>query len=168
MSALVLGALGRIPVLAWVLVAVLAWGGWQRWQAVRAADDLRTVTAQVEAANAAVLSATEAARRAAALQEIVDDQTRKLDQARADADAATAAGQRLRAQLAAYRRTAGQDSTSAAVRSATDTAASVLADVLGRCSDRREELARFADAAHAAGRTCERAYDSLTPGRDAQ
>lgn len=157
-----LSILGRIPVLAWVLMAVLAWGGWQRWQVIRQADELRTVTAQVEAANAAVLAATETARRATALQEIVDDQTLKLDAARADAAAATAAGQRLRAQLAAYRRAAGQDSTSAAVRSATDTATSVLADLLSRCSERREELAQYADTARGAGKTCERAYDALT------
>lgn len=158
-----LSLLGRIPVLAWVLVAVLAWGGWQRWQVIRQADELRTVAAQVEAANAAARASTETARRATALQEIVDEQTRKLDQARADAAAAAAAGQRLRAQLAAYRRAAGQDSAATAIRSATDTAASVLADVLGRCSERREELARYADAAREAGATCERAYGALTP-----
>lgn len=157
-----LSILGRIPVLAWVLMAVLAWGGWQRWQVIRQADELRTVTAQVEAANAAVLAATETARRATALQEIVNEQTLKLDAARADAAAATAAGQRLRAQLAAYRRTAGQDSTSAAIRSATSTSASVLADLLSRCSERREELAQYADIARGAGKTCERAYDALT------
>lgn len=158
-----LGLLAKIPAIAWVLAAVLAWGGWQRWQVVSQADDLKEARAHVEAANAAVLAAQETTRRATALQEIVNDQSAKLEKARADAAAAAAAGGRLRAKLAAIQRSAGSDTTAAAIRSATGTAAAVLADVLGRCSERREDLARYADAARESGRACERAYDALTP-----
>ena len=38
----------------------------------------------------------------------------------------------------------------------------VLTELFGRCSERRAELARYADDARTAGQTCQRAYDALT------
>lgn len=82
---------------------------------------------------------------------------------RADLDAAHAAAGRLRADLDRYRASAhaaAHSGTAAGGATAGD-AIGVLADVLARADARAGELARFADAAHAAGVACERAYDAV-------
>ena len=75
---------------------------------------------------------------------------------------------RLREQLATITRAASAGARVAAVdaasiareRAAADATARVLADVLQRADDRAGALADFADAAHAAGASCERVYGS--------
>lgn len=42
-------------------------------------------------------------------------------------------------------------------------AGAMCADLLGRCSDRRRELAEFAESSARAGELCVRSYEALTP-----
>lgn len=155
----------RLPVLAWVLMAVLAWGGWQRMQLMGAQSQLAEAAGQVAQANAAVEAAAESIRLAKQQEAVIREQAATLKRARADAAAAAGAHGRLLAQLDAIRAAgARDDSTATAVGQAASTAAAVLADVLGRCSERRRELAVYADDAREAGTACERIHDGLTRG----
>lgn len=121
----------------------------------RALEIERELTAKEQALQATIDKQAEDARHA--------EQTRLADRAAADA----AAG-RLREQLATIARAASagarvQADTSASLAieraSAADTTR-VLADVLASVDARAGALADFADAAHAAGTSCERAYTS--------
>lgn len=110
--------------------------------------------------------------REQALQATIDKQDQDARHAQAqhaaDRAAATAAADRLREQLATIARASSAGARVAAVdaasiareRAAADATARVLADVLQRADDRAGALAGFADAAHAAGLACERAYGS--------
>lgn len=107
-------------------------------------------------------------RRADALQEIAHETQSQLDRARADADAATSAGERLRqrvAELAAACRRPTGDPAAPGSGQAADTAARVLADVQRRLDEAAGRIARHADEARAAGLACERAYGALTPAK---
>ena len=89
---------------------------------------------------------------------------KQIDTARADAAAARAAADGLRADLARYRnsaRAASHPCAAAAGPPASD-ALDLLADLLTGADEAAGELAAAADLAHAAGLTCERAYDTLT------
>jgi len=85
--------------------------------------------------------------------------------ARADADDARRAGDRLQQRVAALvasaRAAAAHPGTEPTVAPADD-AIGVLADVLGRADTRAGILAEYADAARVAGTSCERDYDALT------
>ncbi len=136
--------------------------------------------AQAEAGRLAAQSRTreEAAARAqegqwqAGYDQGARDGQKALDDARADGDRATAALDRVRKQLAAFRSAVGRataDSGAATPGPAAGAAAGVSADMLERLAARVERLggragvyARFADAAHAAGNTCQRSADALT------
>ncbi|WP_246475015.1 DUF2514 family protein [Diaphorobacter ruginosibacter] len=87
-----------------------------------------------------------------------------IDAARRDAGTARAASHRLRDELARYRAAARAASNpgSAATGPPAADALDLLADLLSRADARAAELAEFADAAHAAGLTCQRSYDALT------
>lgn len=82
-----------------------------------------------------------------------------------DRDRAAATARSLRDELVAIRAgvQTGPDPGTAEERAATRQAVAMLADLLGRCSDRRAELARYADEARIAGELCVGAYDSLNP-----
>lgn len=154
-----------VPWWAWAVVALLAWGGWQRHLARSAADTLHAAesaaaAAQIQAAEAA---RTETARRLTAQEEITHAATvRAQAHARAASDARAAADRvRIAAQSAAASAGAA-DPTSARDCQATTRAAHLLAELLGRAVDRAAVLADHADAARTAGQACERAYDSLT------
>ena len=97
---------------------------------------------------------------------ILDAEIQRRKAAEADVGRAAAAGRGLQQQLAAARaRYAVAAPGAAGECQAASAAVAVLADLLGRCSERRRELARFADESYAAGRVCERLADSeVTPG----
>jgi hypothetical protein len=100
----------------------------------------------------------------AAIQKEADHATTQALAARADADAARTAEQRLRARLAAVQARARAPDPAAPGGSApTGHATDLLADVLGQCVGRVRSLAEYADAARIAGEACERSYQSLTP-----
>lgn len=161
--------------LAIVIVLLLAALGWQ-WvraeHAGRQADTYKTerdtARSQVEAERKA--RAEEAAERrielarAKRLQEILDaEHLARLD-VEAAARRAAVADISLRSELARLAnraRAASADPAAVAEREAALAAVPVLTEMLGQCSERRTELARFADDAHLAGLTCQRAYDSL-------
>ena len=121
--------------------------------------DIREKTAVAERA----IRATETAWRTAIDKEAEDGQTR-IDLARRDAVAARASADSLRADVARYRAAArSATGTSATAAGPTTSAAlDLLADLFGRADEAAGELAEFADAAHAAGLTCQRSYDALT------
>lgn len=107
--------------------------------------------------------------REAALQAQIDkeahDGQHRVDVARADADRAGAELYRLREQLARYRAAIGGPATpaqSAAAGPPAEGALDLLADLLSGSAGALVEVARFADAAHAAGITCERSADALS------
>lgn len=103
------------------------------------------------------------ARRLMLTMEIAHDTETRLARARADAVAATDAGRRLRehiATLTAAGGGAGASADPAAPASApADATADLLADVQRRLDDAADQLAGFADQAHAAGQACERIAD---------
>jgi len=80
----------------------------------------------------------------------------RADRVLSDAIAATVAGTGLRP----------KDHAAAGSCPAADPAVVVLADVLGSARARLRELGEFADQAHDAGLTCERAYDAVTSRAD--
>lgn len=160
-----LAILRRVPVWAWVVLAVLAWGGWQRHQARSIERKHTQAVAEAAADREAKLQAdaAETARRLAAQKVITDDARKKVQTLATDAARARSAEQRLRDRLAALTSNPGPADPSAADggQAASQTTA-VLADMLGRCGSRVRELAEYADAARTAGEACERAYESLT------
>lgn len=94
----------------------------------------------------------------------VDEAAKETRIALGDLATARSAGDRLRKQIAVYAGAArrANERASALERSAaTSDPIGVLANVLGRCSQRVEVLAGYADRARIAGKACERSYDAL-------
>jgi len=104
-------------------------------------------------------------RWAKAQEENASETTNQIQAARADADDARRAGERLQQRVAAHvaaaRATAAHSSAEPSVAPAGDPIG-VLADVLSRADARAGVLAKYADAARVAGASCERDYDALT------
>lgn len=162
-----------VRVLAAGLVATVIMLGLQSWRL----NSERLAHAETRQEHAVMVAASEAAarqaeaaarieeqRRIAALQEVVNETESKLARARADADAARSAGDRLRQRLAELRGTCGRAAGDTAVATgggSADAAGDLLADVQRRLDDAADELARFADAAHAAGLACEQGWGAL-------
>jgi hypothetical protein len=121
----------------------------------------RATRAAVEAAR------LEEQRRSAVLQGVIDETEQKLAQARADADAAGHAGERLRKRItelaAGSCRGATGNTDAAGAGQTAHTASDLLADVQRRLDEATDGIARFADQAHAAGKACERGWGALTP-----
>ena len=156
------GLLRAIPLWVWLLLAVLAWGSWQRHRATAVAQDLAAVQLQAAQQREAELAAAviEQARVAAEQGAMAGETRRRRERARADAGRARTAADRLRA--AAASAAAGAASAAAAGDCSRAVAAvGVHADVLGRAVERARILAEHADAAGAAGGACQRAYDPL-------
>lgn len=153
-----------VPLWAWAIAAILAWGGWQRHNANAAAESLRSKEAaaavQREAQLQQSLSTTQ--RRLTAQDKAVQDANQRTVRVAAAAASAADVGERLRAQLDAINaRSCTADSAAALGGQAASGAADMRAYVQRRLDDAAERLARYADDAHIAGQACERAYDAL-------
>ena len=168
--------LARIKAYGWqalalVLGTLLLWQTLQRHAAQLDAANTRTATATT-LRNIADLTA-KAARAvreretqwAQAQEENAHEAKTQLTAARADADDARRAGDRLQqrvaALVAAARAGAANPGVEPAVAPAGDPIG-VLADVFSRADKRAGILAEYADAARIAGAGCERDYDALT------
>lgn len=160
-----------------VLVAALAWGGTQSIRlADERADHMRTKSAHSEvmrlAANARAKESeahrSEEARREAAKEKEIQHAQEQRRAALAAAARADRAADGLRDQLATFvsdarARAAAEDSSPAQRGETTGAPIVVLADLFGRSDAVAGELAKAVDAAHGAGLSCERSYQSLTP-----
>lgn len=156
-------------VLAVVALLLLAGLGFQWGRAEHAQRQADTFKAQ--AAGERKARADDAAERrieqvrAKRLQENLDaERLARLD-IEASARRAVAADVGLRGELArlsARARAASADPAAAGEREAAAAAVPMLAGLLQQCSERRTELARYADEARVAGLTCQRAYDGLS------
>lgn len=105
-------------------------------------------------------------RRSTALQGVIDETEQKLAQARADADAAGTAGERLRkrvTEITGACRGASSHPGAAGAGQTADATADLLADVQRRLDEAADGISRFADQAHAAGKACQRGWGTLTP-----
>ena len=153
--------LARVPIWAWALAAVLAWGGWQRYQArsVRAEYTQAQAAAETARVQSQAAAATETARRLKAQQEITDAEIQRRQAAEQAAAGLRTAEQRLRTQLAQSAARAASDPAPAGSGPAAPL--SVFADVLGECTTAVRQLAREADATRAAGSACQASYDAL-------
>lgn len=131
------------------------------WQAKWSKQE--AVAAQAEA-SAMYQVRVEEQRRQSAIDRITQDAEQQITQAKADADAASAAADILRQQAHRLAARASQCASHPNATQGGDTASQpsmVLADVLGRADERAGELAAAYDRAHAAGLACERAYLAL-------
>lgn len=90
---------------------------------------------------------------------------RRVDAARADADAAAVKSGRLQQQLAAIRKQLVDYSRAESAGNPAAATGVLLSDVLQKSVERNRQLAEYADAARSAGLTCQAQYESLTKGR---
>lgn len=165
-----------VRILVVLLLAATTWGVWGEIRA----SNLRAEVAEGRSALQAekrdraekLAEGVEKARKQdlatiTAQQEALDYATTQARELQRDVDRLRAATGSLRNELAKIRDTASAAASASdpAATFAGKTAAeavSVLADLLGQCSERRAELARYADDARSAGELCERSYDALT------
>jgi hypothetical protein len=171
------GVAGMLPGKVWAgigIAAALAFGVYtidrradaRGFARATAACERDKAVMQERAASAADAYRAESERRTAAQREALDEHQRLATLAAADAASAVGAADRLRqraAALAARGCGAAGHPAAAGPGAPEAPAAGVFPDVLGRCVDRVRLLAAVADDARAAGSTCERAYDALTP-----
>lgn len=152
------------PLIGLLIAGLLALSGWQYLRAERAENALEKERSQIAQQVAREVSKARAdeRRRTVIIQEAQDADVAARRKAETDARRAVAAGISLQHQLAAVRAAYVSSHTDAAAeRASAGEAIAVLTDLLSRCSERRRDLARFADEAHGAGQLCERTYTSL-------
>lgn len=149
----VLSIARAVPVWAWIVVACLAWGGWQRHRATTA-----TKAAAAAEQRAAVESATaqaEALARqteqqwAANARSAADAYTANLTRARAGADAARSELDRLRAAVAGTAAAPASGSASGAAAAGGSDGAAQLRLVFGECAAALQAVAASADQCEA-------------------
>lgn len=151
--------LGRVPMLAWALIAALAWGAWQRHQVtVEKAGKLKAVQelAGVRLA-AAQTTVTVLTNTMAGQQEAIKDahtQTEAADTARGAVTVALA-GLLERNRAAGRSRAAAPAAAGSAPACA---AAPVQPDVLSGTGEAAGQLAAYADRARIAGEACQASY----------
>lgn len=130
---LILGFMGKVPLLAWALVAVLAWGGWHRLQAQSARAEF--ASARADAIEAA--AETERLRNASNIR-VTDDYRKKAQTAAVSAAGLRTERDRLLAELA------DRAPADPAAGPGTDEAAAT-ASALGECVTEYSAVAQVAD-----------------------
>ena len=157
---LILGFFRIVPPWVWLVVALVGWGGYQRYRANSAAAIYQH--AQIEAAKATEAALAEnireTARRLAEQQKATQNAEIQTAKARAAAGAASAAADRLRERLVAISAASASAPHSAAAGAS---APAGIAGILSACADRYSAVAGIADRAIIAGRTCEAHYQAL-------
>ena len=133
-----------------------------RWDAERI--EAQRAALEAEQAERAKEQARQAEQRR---QDEIDART--LADARAAAARSDAVARRMRERAAALEAAAahcpaGGDPAAAAERETAEAARDLLAQLRGRLDEAATDLARYADASAAAGRSCEARYGSLTSG----
>lgn len=154
-----------LPLAAVFAALCLVLAGYEHLQAERVRTQLNNLQRDTDEARRmqTEANARELARRALKQSEVVHAQVQATQAADAAADRARADRNRLHDALAAVVAAhATPDPAAPAHCPPANPAAAVLAGLLDRCVERREELARFADRAWIAGEACERSYDALT------
>lgn len=155
--------------LAAAAFALVGWSSYRHGvQTERAIWERRQAEAERKAKEQAEANAAETARRFAAQQAIINQALREKENARLDADRASAAGERLRKQIASLAASCRATSDPSAIGAGETAAASgdLLNGVLERLDQAADRIARYADEARAAGLACERSYDALTGGEN--
>lgn len=151
MIAAAMSLLGRLPIWAWAIAALLAWGGWNRLQARHAAADAAAAAASARDHAAAAQGEREARaieqQRARVAQEKADAYARERQRAAAAAADARTELDRLRDALAAAS-AAGAASSPAGSAGGAD-GASRARLVVGECSAALHAVAEAADTCDA-------------------
>lgn len=163
-----------------VLVAFLSWraASWCWSQGYGKADAAwKTQWLQRDLADSTATLHREVAERAEEQrrQRAADEERKRADEelakVQADADAAERARGGLQQQLAAVQRQLARSETGrlsalAAAGQAKAEAGILLAQLLSESVERNQQLAKFADEAYTAGKTCENTYRRVTNGRN--
>lgn len=157
------------------LIVLIAFAGGYSVRATKAEAEIATLVAKHEKATkeraeryARDLARAVAEERAVnrQLQEAQDAETRRREAADAARHRANVAVVGLRGELADVRAELdalkNDPSTSASCKAAAQ-AGAMCAVLLGRCNERRTELADFAERSASAGQLCVDAYQALTP-----
>ena len=157
---LIFGLARGVPVWAWALAAVLAWGAWQRHSATRAADALATHKVQTEAARSEAMHSAliETTRRLTAQQEVTRAAQSRASRALQDRAAAASAADGLRQYADQLAARAGACDPAVAAGSDAERLAAVFAESV----EEYRAVAEAADRAIIAGQACEHSYDALT------
>lgn len=151
--------------LAAAAFALVGWASYSHGvQTERAVWEAKQAKAERKAKEQAEANAAETARRFAAQQAIINEALREKENARLEADRASAAGERLRKKIASLAASCVSPGDTGAIGSGetADAPGSVLNGVLERLDEAANRIARHADEARAAGLACERSYDALT------
>ena len=155
----VFAILRAIPIWAYVVALVLAWGGFQKHRATVAAGVVAAQAQKAAQEREAALAAAiqERDRRLSAQVEVVTHANAEIDRVKADAGRTLSERDRLRARLASLQARRPGAGASAPAASPTDS----LPDLLGQCADRYASVAAEADRAVVAGLACQQSYESL-------
>lgn len=154
-----------IAIGAAVLMALSAAGAWQ-WQANAYGKQIADTARDQAMANewAATKARTEEQRRQTAIEGIRTNAKDQIKLATADATAADATADSLRAELARIKRRAAGNTCAATGGAPAENATGVLADVLSEVEAAGRAMAAEADRRGIAGTACELSYDAVKGG----
>ena len=153
--------LGRVPVVAWVIVAALAWGGWQRHQArAEHAGRLKAVQELADIRLAAAQNTSRIVVQAMANQQetLHDAELATANEERARGAVTVSLGRLLSGVRSAER--ARANPPAGAGSAPAQPGPSVCPDVLGRVGEAAGRIAAEAGRYRIAGAKCEADYDA--------